>query len=163
MGGYRKAFLTSEDYDLWLRILDKHKAVVLNECNYFVRLNAASATQTHSSSLSFYMDLALAYAKERREKGSDPLMRQEQIPLLEKSVQPRKRSSKGRVYRDDLLSFTYKIAIDAKDVKEMGRIIFLSLQNGWQVKNTWKSIVIPLLGSKLTASIVGMKKSFNTL
>ena len=41
---YRDAFITSEDIDMWLRMMEHGKLAVLNQCLSLHRLSSASAT-----------------------------------------------------------------------------------------------------------------------
>ena len=72
MSGYRTEFLTSEDNDLWLRIIENYKFAVLKHPYYYLRLNSTSATQVHKASLGFYRDLCIQFAEERQKIGTDP-------------------------------------------------------------------------------------------
>lgn len=162
LGGYRKEFLTSEDTDLWLRLLDNHKAAVMNVCDYFVRMNPASATSRYRKSTNFYRETAIAFARERSETGMDPLMRGEKIMLPHFEILPLSNSDvnkkKGRILRKDLLNYQYKIARNARDIREIIKIVFYSIRDGWRLARTWKALIFPVLGSKLIDMGVKMKR-----
>lgn len=144
MNGYRTEFLTAEDNDLWLRIIEKYNFAVLNTCPYAVRLSNNSATQMHGSSLNHYRDLTIEYAKQRAELGSDPIMRDEKIQPPEKS-KPIHKLAFGKNVRKDLLEYKYKIMIDAKDFKESLRIILYSIKDGHLAYETYKLILLPII------------------
>lgn len=149
LGGYRREFLTSEDTDLWLRLLDDHRAAVLNVCDYFVRLNPTSATSKYKKTTNFYRNLAVQFAHDRRNTGTDPLMRNEIMPLPPSDNQPDAgNSQKGRIFRGDLLNYHFKISLNAKDWIEATRILKNSVRDGWKLPKTWKSILFQLLGEK---------------
>jgi glycosyltransferase involved in cell wall biosynthesis len=162
IGGYRTEFLTSEDYDLWLRLLEKSSIAVLNFCSYFVRLNKASATQMHKTSIHYYHQLCLDYADERAKIGSDPIIRGEKVPPP--PVNPEGNNpigqEKGKIYRYDLLDFHYKVMIDAKDWINVGKTIKFAIKDGWRLNQTWKGILFPLLGFKIVALGVKFKQLF---
>nr|WP_321410891.1 glycosyltransferase family 2 protein [uncultured Carboxylicivirga sp.] len=160
--GYRTEFLTSEDTDLWLRLLENHKACVLNYCSYFVRLNATSATQKHKSSTTFYRDLAFTFADEREQTGSDPIIRAEKIPpppqTIELSLQDL--PPKGKIYRNDLLDFHYRVMLNARDWVNVFKTLKYSIKDGWKLKQTWKAIIFPILGDSLIQMGVRIKNIF---
>ena len=86
VGSYRTEFKTSEDTDLWLRIIEKFDAAVLHYCSYFVRLNATSATQVHKSTNNFYRDTAFQFADQRKTVGLDALQRGSKMPAPKKEA-----------------------------------------------------------------------------
>ncbi len=162
MNGYRTEFLTSEDNDLWLRIIERYKFAVLNSCPYYLRLSATSATQVHKSSTKFYRELALSFAFERSKKGNDPLLRGEPMPLSDSNIEitPSQTIAKGKHYRNDLLDFNYKVALNAKDKSNSIKIIIQSLKSGWKLSQTWKAILFPLLNKKIIEAGVNFKGKF---
>lgn len=159
--GYRTEFLTSEDNDLWLRITQKYKFAILNKSPYKLRLNPGSATQMHKSSTRFFRNLALEYADERIKKGSDPLMRGEQIGNIEyergldnfKAI-----SNKGMLYPSNHLSFLYKVAVAARDYKLVSYLIKESLKVGWRLPQTWRGILFPILGEQNIKRAISLKQ-----
>ncbi|WP_052184305.1 glycosyltransferase family 2 protein [Psychroserpens sp. Hel_I_66] len=161
VGVYRTAFKTSEDTDLWLRIIEKFDAAVLNYCSYFVRLNATSATQVYKSTNNFYRDMAFQFADERLKFGEDSLQLGKEMPKpnIEKNIKitPSKKPF-GKTFRSDLLSFMYKVALNAKDYKNVITIIKISIKDGWRLSQTWKAIIFPLLGEKLVSEGVRLKQ-----
>ena len=166
VGVYRTQFKTSEDTDLWLRIIEHFDAAVLHYCSYFVRLNSTSATQRYKGTSTFYRDLAYQLADERLQTGNDILQRGEDLPIPEavkSTSQDIEKSSKflnGRLLRDDLLNFRYKLMLNAKDYKNVFAILQTAIKDGWKLKATYKSILFPLLGDKLIATGVKLKKHF---
>jgi glycosyltransferase involved in cell wall biosynthesis len=156
---YRTDFKTSEDTDLWLRIIEHFNAAVMNYCSYFVRLNSTSATQIHKKTNNFYRDLAFAYADERATAGSDPLQRGETIPRPEKDeTQQIVTQPVGKNFRADILNFRYLIDSNAKDYKNIFRDMRLALKDGWRLKQTWKALLFPLLGEKFVRFGVKVKQ-----
>lgn len=163
IGGYRTEFKTSEDTDLWLRIIERYDAAVLHYCSYFVRMNSTSATQVYKKTTSFYRDLAYQYAEERATIGTDPLQRGElmlqaiveegEIPVL---------ITNGKQFRSDLLNFQYLVMLNAKDYKNSFNIIRASMYSGWKLSSTWKAILYPLLGSKLVNKGVEIKRKIKS-
>jgi len=162
LGGYRIDFLTSEDVDLWLRFLDNHKAVVLNTCNYFVRLHATSATKVHHSSVDFYRELAYQYAEDRKKLGTDPLMRGELIakPKANDDIfEDVQKPTHGNTFREDL-GFYYNLLWDAKDFVNLKEIATAIISDGWKDIRSWKLLLFPILGSKLINTGVKTKRIF---
>lgn len=163
LGGYRSEFKTSEDTDLWLRLLENHKAAVLNRCTYFVRLNKSSATHRYKSGTNYYRDLAFACADERKEKGTDLIMRGEQFLPPPKSRVFQQTNNEGKNYRSDLLNFQYKVMVNAKDFPNILATIKYALKDGWKLRQTWKGILFPLLGDNLVQLGVKFKRRFRSL
>jgi len=155
--GYRTEFLTSEDSDLWLRIIEKYNFAILNTCPYFLRLSDFSATQTNKFSLEFYRELAMDCHRERISTGSDIIMRGEKIApnIIEETIKNKKI---GRTIRRDLLDYRYKVMINAKDYKEIVKIIIKSLISGFLKVQTYKLIIIPLIGKNLSQKVVHIKR-----
>ena len=146
IGGYRTAFITSEDVDLWLRILQHGQIAVMNECDYFVRLSSTSTTAQYGWRNEFYRELAKKFYLVRQNGEQDELERTGRIveppPPAEDDS---KKLETGKRLRNDLLSFRYAVHIDAKDWREILRIIRLALRDGWKLKATYRQIVFPWL------------------
>lgn len=161
MGGYRTEFLTSEDNDLWLRIIEKYQFAVLNDCPYYLRLSSTSATQMHKASVPFYRQMAIEFANERAATGSDPLTRGEPMPEPPvHSAVDMPKTLKGKYYRNDLLDFHYKVMLNAGDWKNVCKCVYLAVKDGWRLRQTWKGILFPILGDKLVQNGVNIKKAF---
>ena len=71
-GGYRGAFQHAEDYDLWLRLSERHRIVNLPEAFLYYRLHGAQVASRFHARQSFSRDLALYAAREREASGQDP-------------------------------------------------------------------------------------------
>jgi len=158
LNGYRTQFKTAEDIDLWLRMMELGKMVVLNECTYQVRLSRTSATAVHGWKNEFYRELAKTYWKQRREGKPDDLevhgsIVEPEAPIPTKPARP----VPGKTFRSDLLNFHYAVHIDAGDWREVARIIRHALADGWRLKRVFKAILIPLLPSTFVKAIVSMK------
>lgn len=159
LGGFRTAFQTAEDVDLWLRLIEKHQAVVLNSCDYFVRLNKTSATQRHGWKNEFFRNLAFKFYDQRATAGKDDLQKGIQVvlpspPLTNKDS----KICKGCIYRSDLLSFLYPLHLNAKDYKSAAGIVKYAIADGWKIAATWRAIILPLLGQQTITSLVNIKK-----
>ncbi|MFB9054542.1 glycosyltransferase family A protein [Formosa undariae] len=162
-GGYRTEFLTSEDNDLWLRIIEKYKFAILNKSPYKLRLNPGSATQMHKSSGTFFRNLALLYADERMVKGSDPFQRGEALTDIKYEIITEdlsKLAENGKLFAGNYLNFLYKVAISSKDYKLAFFLIKESLKVGWKLSNTWRAIFFPILGDKFVKTGMSIKKMF---
>lgn len=159
LNGFRPEFITAEDVDLWLRLIQQYKAVVLNQCDYFVRLNNSSATQRHKTSTKHFKEIALKFAEERKLKGSDPLMRGEDMPAIKYEDPIFNTSPKlnGKELRSDILNFGYKVKVGAKDYAAVFSDIACAFHSGWKIKETYKLILFPLLGEKMVAMGVKIK------
>ncbi len=166
LGNYRTEFLTSEDNDLWTRILEHKKIVVLNSKTYFQRLHSNSATIIHNDSLAFYRKKVKDFALERQKTGTDPLMRGEAMPkpsITNNNKQPdnkQMQAKQKKLYRNDILDYKYRIFVDAKDWKLIWQSISIALKDGWKLKQTWKAIIFPLLGENCVKFGVKIKTFF---
>ncbi|MGJ5642464.1 glycosyltransferase family 2 protein [Formosa sp. S-31] len=160
--GYRTEFLTSEDNDLWLRIIEKYPFAILNKAPYKLRLSPGSATQMHKASIGFYRQLALDYADERMAKGDDPIMRGKGVTesLTDKTEQKEafKTPEVGKVFAGNHLNFLYKVAVAAKDWKLANQLAKESLVVGWKLPKTWKALFFPLIGEDMVKRGVKLKK-----
>ncbi len=148
LDGYRPEFITGEDVDLWLRLIQRHKAVVLNACLSLHRLSANSATKKHGWKNEFFRELSFAYYDQRQRNGKDDLQSgiPPVLPAPPRSANETDGLSKagtGGIFRSDLLLFTYPLHLDAKDWKGASELIRYSLRDGWKLKRTWRGILFP--------------------
>ncbi len=166
LGNYRPEFLTSEDNDLWTRILEHKKIAILNSKSYFQRLHGGAATIKHKSSLTFYREKVKDFAIERQKAGTDPLMRGEPMPKppIEKTNKKENNdlelAKNKKLFRGDILEYKYLIFVNAKDWKLVRKSMKIALRDGWKLKHTWKAILFPLLGSKIVNLGVKIKSIF---
>ncbi len=163
IGAYRPEFIVGEDNDLWIRLLEKNKIAVLNECNYFVRIHPGSATQRHAAKIQHFRKLIVAYSEQRRKAGSDPIMRGEAVePPPQEKVQPEKEKKThppGKHFREDM-RYMYSLVINARDWKLARDIGGEILRDGWKVPGTYKLLLFPLLGDSLVNAGVMVKGIF---
>ena len=166
LGNYRPEFLTSEDNDLWTRILEHKKIVILNSKSYFQRLHGSSAVVKYQNTLKFYREKVRDFAVERQRTGTDPLMRGKPMPkpsrqTTEKQQNNNKELVKNKkLFRADILEYKYLIFVNAKDWKLVRKSIKIALQDGWKLQRTWKAIFFPLLGKKVVNLGVKIKSVF---
>lgn len=159
--GYRSEFIVGEDVDLWLRLIQKYKAAVLNECLSYHRISATSATRTHGWKNDFFRNLAFIYYVQREETGMDDLQRGLPIVLPEPTKDEMVSSvSTGKKFRDDFLPYLYPLHINAKDWPEVWRMLKLAVHDGWKLKSTWRAVLFPLLGKKVVQTGVRIKNIF---
>lgn len=71
VGGYRPAFVTSQDYDLWLRFVERWDMDNIADPLYGWRLSASSIYADHRHTQLLYSGVALAFSAERARHGSD--------------------------------------------------------------------------------------------
>jgi hypothetical protein len=163
LGKYRTEFTVSEDNDLWLRLLEKHKIAVLNQCTYFMRLHGSSATQRHASKIQHFRQLLIDYSIQRRESGSDPIMRGEPAPHPPPAAQAKQSQApaNGRLFREDL-RYLYGLMINAGDWPQIKKIGGEILHDGWKDSRTWKMILFPLLGDPVIKAGVAIKSIFRS-
>lgn len=137
VGGYREEFLTSEDYDLWLRMVEIYPLAVMKMQTYFVRLHLNSACQRNWSSIQYYMDLATQLAYERQKTGNDLLQNGRPLPPGVPTE-----SISGRLHRKDL-QLLYRTAYDAEDWITFLQAGWLLFRNTWRTKKGWQHLVAP--------------------
>ena len=165
LGKYRTEFTVSEDNDLWLRLLEKHRIAVLNQCNYFMRLHGASATQRHAGKIKHFRQLLIDYSVQRRSTGTDPIMRGEAVPpppaQVQVQVNQAHEPANGKSFREDL-RYMYGLVVNAGDWKEIKKIGGEILHDGWKETRTWKMLFFPLFGDRLVKSGVTIKSLFRS-
>lgn len=162
LNGYRNDFITGEDVDLWLRLIQGHKAAVLGECLSLHRLNKNSATRKHGWKNEYFRNLAFRYYDQRQETGQDDLQAGKPIPVPDagKTTVIDPPATRGKTYRGDLLLYLLPLHLDAKDWKGAHEIIRYSLRDGWKLASTWKGILFPLMGKRLVNTGVRIKRFF---
>lgn len=162
IGCYRPQFIVSEDNDLWMRLLEKHKIGIMNDCTYFIRIHGKSATNVHSNKIQHFRDLLQLYSKDRLTTGSDPIMRGEPVPPppsekpIEKKLEVK---PNGKVVREDL-QYMYSLVLNAGDLalfKQYGSEI---LSYGWKNPKTYRLLLFPILGKRLVKFGVTIKQVF---
>ena len=159
--GYRVQFKTAEDTDLWLRMMEFGKLVVLNQCGYYVRLSASSATAVHGWKNEFYRELAKTYFQQRQLGRADDLEAQGFIQEPTHPIDPNGPAPKsGTTFRADLLNFHYAVHLDARDWRECGRIIWLAWRSGWRRIEVYKAIFLPLLPQAFVNMVTSTKARF---
>ena len=161
LGKYRTEFTVSEDNDLWLRLLEKYRIAVLNQCTYFMRLHGSSATQRHANKIQHFRQLLIDYSVQRRETGSDPIMRGEPVPAPPPSAQEKQtlQTSNGNNFREDL-RYLYGLVINARDWTQLRKIGGEILHDGWKDGRTWKMLLFPILGEQFIKTGVAIKSVF---
>lgn len=71
VGGYRAAFTTSQDYDLWLRLVERFPIDVMAPVLYQWRLNPHGVYATRRTMQLQYAGIARTFARERARYGQD--------------------------------------------------------------------------------------------
>jgi len=159
IGGYRSAFITGEDIDVWLQLIQQYNAVVLNKCLSLHRLNKSSATQKHGWKNEFFRNLAFKFYEQREKYGRDDLQNGLSV-ILPPVPFNNENPSPGKFFREDLLGYFYELHLDAADWVRVWEIWKSSLLDGWKITNTWKQLLFPLLGKRLLQTGVTIKQLF---
>jgi glycosyltransferase involved in cell wall biosynthesis len=162
MGCYRPEYIVSEDNDLWMRLLEKYKIAILNECTYFMRIHGGSATNRHANKIQHFRNMLQEFSKQRRETGTDPIMRGEPVPPppAEKVItEEPKKYPKGKHVREDL-QYMYGLVINAKDCKLIRKYGGEMLSDGWKSPKTYRMLLFPVLGKGFVNAGVKIKSVF---
>ncbi len=172
VGAYRPEFIVGEDNDLWIRLLEKNKIAVLNECNYFVRIHPGSATQRHAPKIKHFRKLIVEYSQQRRQTGTDPIMRGEMVmpppkddavketPVdNDQNTKKAHKPTKGRYFREDL-RYMYSLVVNARDRKLWWKLTREILRDGWKVPGTYKMLLFPVIGDRLVNAGVKVKSFY---
>ena len=157
LGGYREYFETAEDVDLWLRLIQKFSAAVINECSYYVRLSPNSATATNTYKNEFYRNKAFEFYGQRSSNPwVDNLMLGLKVPKYINISSPIDEKS-GFIFRNDLLFYKIPLYKNAGDLLLFWKALALSLFQGRRLISTWKRVLIILLGERITSILVKVK------
>ncbi|MDD4553491.1 MAG: glycosyltransferase [Bacteroidales bacterium] len=164
MGKYRTEFTVSEDNDLWLRLLEKYKIAVLNRCTYFMRLHGTSATQRHAGKIKHFRNLLIDFSRQRRETGTDPIMRGEPVPPPPSTAPADDvptTQARGKKFREDL-RYIYGLSVNARDGELIRKYGGAILRDGWRDLRSWKMLLFPVLGDSLVKFGVSLKSRFKS-
>jgi glycosyltransferase involved in cell wall biosynthesis len=71
LGKYREKILISEDYDLWLRMIEKYEIAQIPDILYKFRISEGSLSSKHASEMTEYNRLVKQFARERELCGKD--------------------------------------------------------------------------------------------
>lgn len=162
IGCYRPEFIVSEDNDLWMRLLEKYKIAILSDCSYFMRIHGGSATNRHANKIQYFRNLLQEYSQQRKETGTDPIMRGEVIPPppAEKPTETATvKPPKGKYLREDL-QYMYGLVLNAKDFKLMRKYGGEMLSDGWKMPKTYRMLLFPVLGKGFVNAGVKIKSVF---
>jgi len=159
VGNYRPWFRVAEDYDLWLRIMERKQAAILNQCLYHLRIHGTSATAKYNHILTFYRQKVVEFSQIRRSGRPDPLQKGENPPKPPDTLSeaPGLPPADGRTVRDDL-NFLYGFAVDAHDWRLWWKLTREILSYGWKRGKTYKLLIFPLLGEKFVNTGVKIKR-----
>jgi len=83
VGGYREGFVLTQDFDLWLRLSERHPLDNLTEPLYHWRMHAGGVYASRRARQLQYGGLGLAFAHERRRFGNDSYALLRQCPDLD--------------------------------------------------------------------------------
>jgi glycosyltransferase involved in cell wall biosynthesis len=157
LGGYRTEFITSEDVDLWLRLIQQFNAAVINQCLSLHRLSRTSVTKIHGWKNEFFRNLAFKFYDQRLNNGKDELELGKPIVLTQYQQKLIPVDEKVKNFRGDILFYVYPMAINARDWSLAFNYAFIGLKDGWKSYSTWNYLLQPLLGRRLVKLIVALK------
>ncbi|MBW7940939.1 MAG: glycosyltransferase [Candidatus Kuenenia stuttgartiensis] len=154
LGGYRKEFITGEDIDMWLRLIQKYHAVVLHKVLSYHRLSSNSATQVHGWKNIFFRNLAFEYFEQRELTGIDDLQARKRIDVPQ--INPYMDSDDQDVDMA-ILYYHYPLAVNARDYRQALAYIQQHLGNITSYKVA-KAIILPWLGTRIVKEAVTLKR-----
>jgi glycosyltransferase involved in cell wall biosynthesis len=158
LGGFREDFITSEDIDLWLRLLEHSNLGVIQEVLYYVRMNSKSATQVHGWKNRFFKEKAFEYYEMRISGLKDDLELGKSIVVPNENPYTNEIHFKtGRFFNEGLIHFLIPLYLDAKDYSMAIQGIKKYFMDGWKLKSTWKSLLLFAIGKRLTGLLVNLK------
>jgi glycosyltransferase involved in cell wall biosynthesis len=96
VGGYRQEFKYCQDYDLWIRIIEKYNAANIGEFLYKLRRANNSISREKISHQLYFHILTQELAKERKKHGFDSL-NEIDIPNIESELTTRYKISKIKI------------------------------------------------------------------
>lgn len=134
LGGYRKKFHYSQDYDLVLRLSDKYKLSNIPEYLVYWKINKNSTTLQHLILQRIYADIAREFAFERKQKGYD---RYNSINMDEK-INDLMTRNYGR-YRCE--RGVYKMVISKQYREGLGEILKGTIRGGFPFNALMRGIV----------------------
>jgi glycosyltransferase involved in cell wall biosynthesis len=139
VGGYREIFRYAQDYDLWLRVLEKHDGVNVPDVLYGLRYHLKSVTLNKFFFQSSFSEMAREFARTRREKGADPLMQgdSERIQQRIESWQPRGAVESMRIRADSAIKLM-EAMVHWGTLSDVFRLWLTALANNPFDSRVWK-------------------------
>jgi glycosyltransferase involved in cell wall biosynthesis len=161
LDGYRETFITGEDVDAWLRLIQIADAIVLNEALSYHRLSSKSATQVHGWKNEFYRELAKKYYLQRETIGLDELQQgiKPRVPVTISRNQEEIKL-KGMFFRSDLIHFLLPLYKDAGDQVLLKSAYCQFFRDGYKLRQTYKAFILSFLNKKQIVCLVRMKSTF---
>jgi glycosyltransferase involved in cell wall biosynthesis len=148
VGGYREAFVAAQDFDLWLRLLERAEIDNLDEPLYAWRVSAGATYGSRRRSQLLYCGLALVFAEERARYGADSYAR------LEASGGDLDAFATGYRLRGRLRAAWGELLLRGlSEPAEPARHLGLSLRHGYVRPRTlllwiWTSLGLPWVGGQ---------------
>ncbi len=162
IGGYRAAFPAAEDFDLWLRLIEKFEIANLPDVLLRYRVHAGQVSKEKVWTQRLSRNLALLSAKSRRETGADPL-NGFSYRLIDPAPTPDDKISRRKVY-ETCRAFKAAERIITKNeiisVSEANRLLaYLSKHTIGDGQKTRLKLLIKLYGMacRLNAPILALK------
>lgn len=138
-GGYRESFRYAQDYDLWFRVIEKYKAANLPDVLYGLRYHRGSLTLQKLPFQHAFVELAREFARERGERGTDPILRGETEQLKRRIDSWRKTGflEKRKIRSESALQLL-DLMIDLGTVSDVVHLWFAAAANNPFNKRVWK-------------------------
>lgn len=178
IGGYREIFDMAQDYDLWLRILEKYSVINIGEILHLWRLDMESATIGRREIQDIYMEFAKELASERRYLGKDRLYGKGEVSAREefqrfftKKISQRSDLNKlilkngrivnitGRIKAQSYYRWAY-LFFSTGNYRAAIKFLLYSLWCDPFVLKRWKTLFIVLIGKRnvdLVKNLFGIK------
>lgn len=142
LGGYREYFQYAQDYDLWLRILDKYNIYIIPEYLYKIRLSVENLSMKRCFLQEQYARLARRFYHERKQREKDDYS---QLPASLKEVDM-PASGRRASAKYHYLKAMYLLGADK--ISSMRRELIYSWKNFPFNPNVYFFLVLSLFGLK---------------
>ncbi|RJP20551.1 MAG: glycosyltransferase [Candidatus Abyssobacteria bacterium SURF_5] len=158
-GGYREMFRYAQDFDLWLRVLERYRITNLPEILYGLRFHGLSATRRHYYLQCRFVEMARRFAKMRAENGLDPLMRGdiESVRAEIESWKPEGFIQASRMRSETALRLA-EVWVDWVRLSDIFRLWVLAAINDPANKDVWKFLASRRFRSRLARTARGRLK-----
>ena len=146
VGGYRREFRYSQDYDLFLRISEQYKVENLSDYLYKSRHNRNMVSLTHKEDQLYFSECARVLASQRANGDIDQLDKKSKLPIVKRNENS---NSKLNYHRHLISSFIRKGNV----IKVRKHAIALLKTRPTDI-HTWVVLILSFFGIKIIRNIL---------